>query len=80
MLRYLIVIISPKKLENRLHTDKKLTDMKSSRWTQKQRKNLKKTTLSFVNAGPPDTEYLYYPLNMEGITQKGPLLPAHIRY
>ena len=45
----------------------------------KTRKNLKKPTLPVMNAGPPDTEYLYYPLNVEGITQKGSLLPAYIR-
>ena len=56
---------------------KKLTEMKTSRWTQKQKKSLK--TNAVVNAGPPDTEYLYYPLNVEGVTQKGSLLPAHIR-
>ena len=27
----------------------------------------------------PQKEYLYYPLNVEGVTQKGSLLPAHIR-
>ena len=59
---------------------KKLTDMKTNRWTQKQRKNIKKPTLPVVNVGPPDTEYLYYPLNLEGDTQKGSLLPAHIIY
>ena len=32
----------------------KLTDMKTCRWTQKQRKKIKKPTLSLVNAGPPD--------------------------
>ena len=32
-----------------------------------------------VNAGPPDTEYLYYPLDVEGVTLKSSLLPAHIR-
>ena len=32
----------------------KLTDMKTYRWTQKQRKKIKKSTLSLVNAGPPD--------------------------
>ena len=57
----------------------KLTDMKTYRWTQKQRKKMKKPTLSLVNAGPPDTEYLYYPLNVEGATQKASLLPAYIR-
>ena len=32
----------------------KLTDMKTYRWTQKQRIKIKKPTLSLVNAGPPD--------------------------
>ena len=45
----------------------------------KKSKNLKKPTMSVVNAGPPDTEYLYYPLEVEGVTLKGSLLPAHIR-
>ena len=57
---------------------KKLTNMKTSRWTQKQRKNFKKPTLSAVNTGPTDTEYLCDPLNLVGVTQKGSLLPAHI--
>ena len=35
--------------------------------------------MSVVNAGPPDTECLYYPLDVEGITLKGSLSPAHIR-
>ena len=34
--------------------------------------------MSVVNVGPPDTEYLYYPLEVEGVTLKGSLLPAHI--
>ena len=45
----------------------------------KKSKNLKKPTMSVVNVGPPDTEYLYYPLEVEGVTLKGSLLPAHIR-
>ena len=52
--------------------------MKTNRWTQKQRKILKNQHC-VINAGPPDTEYLYYPLNVEGVTQKGSLLPANIR-
>ena len=27
----------------------------------------------------PQIEYLYYPLNVEGVNQKGALFPAHIR-
>ena len=45
----------------------------------KKSKNLKKPTLSAVNAGPPDTEYLYYPLDVERVTLKGSLLPTCIR-
>ena len=51
--------------------------MKTNRWTQKQKKSLKTNTV--VNAGPPDTEYLHYPLNVGGVTQKGSMVPAHIR-
>ena len=35
--------------------------------------------MSVVNAGPPDTECLYYPLDVEGVTLKGLLLSGHIR-
>ena len=35
--------------------------------------------MSVVNAGPPDTECLYYPLDVEGVTLKDSLPPAHIR-
>ena len=42
-------------------------------------KRLKNPTMSVANAGPPDTEYLYYPLHMEGVTLKGSLLSANIR-
>ena len=45
--------------------------------TQKRRKSKKSNTV--VNAGPPDTEYLYYPLDVEGVTLKGSLLPASTR-
>ena len=55
-----------------------MTDTETNRWTQKG-KNLKKRTLSVVNAGPSDTEYLYFTLDVEGVTLKGSLLSAHIR-
>ena len=58
---------------------KKMTEMKTNRWTQKQRKNLKNPTLSVVSASLPDIEYLYYPLNVEGVTQKVSWLAAHIK-
>ena len=77
MLSYLIVIIRLKDFRINCTQTKKLTEMKTNRWTQKQKKSLKINTV--VNAGPPDTEYLYYPLNVESVTQKGSLLPAHIR-
>ena len=44
----------------------------------KTKKKSKKPTLSLVNTGP-QIEYLDYPLNVEGVTQKGLLFPAHIR-
>ena len=43
----------------------------------KKEKNLKTNT--DANAGPPDTVYLYYPLDVEGVTLKGSLLPASLR-
>ena len=77
MLSYLIVIIRFKNFRIDCTQMKKLMEIKTSRWTQKHKKYLKANTV--VNAGPPDTEYLYYPLNVEGVTQKDALLPAHIR-
>ena len=32
---------------------------------------MQKPNTVVVNAGPPDAEYLYYPLDVEGVTQKG---------
>ena len=52
MLSYLVVIIRPKKLGINCTHMKRLTDMKTYRWTQKQKKNKKRTTLSLVNADP----------------------------
>ena len=42
------------------------------------KKKIQKTNTD-VNAGPPDTVYLYYPLDVEGVTLKGSLLPASTR-
>ena len=71
---------SLKKLENRLHKDEKTDRQEDKQWdTKLKKKNLRKPTLSVVNAGSPDTEYLYYPLNVEVVPQKGSLLPAYIR-
>ena len=50
----------------------RMTDTYASLWTQKS-KNLNKPSMSVVNAGPPDTEYLYYPLDVEGVTLIGSL-------
>ena len=58
---------------------KQVTDMKTNTWTQNQSKNIKKTTLPVVDAGSPDPDYLYYPLNVDIVTQKGSLVPANIR-
>ena len=46
---------------------------------KKKSKYLKNQTPPVVNAGQPDTEYLYYPLDVEYVTLKGSLLPAHKR-
>ena len=56
---------------------KNMTDMKDGH--KKKDKILKHQTLSAVNAGPPDTDSLYYPLNVEGVNQKCSFLPAHKR-
>ena len=56
----------------------KLTDMKTYRWTQKQRKKFKKQDF-LLSTLVSQAEYLYYPLNFDGVTQKGSLLPAHVR-
>ena len=58
---------------------KQVTDMKTNTWTQNQSKNIKKTTLPVVDAGSPDPDYLYSPLNVDIVTQKGSLVPANIR-
>ena len=44
---------------------------------KKEKKSKKSNTV--VNAGFPDTEYLYYPLDVEGFTLKGSLLPANAK-
>ena len=44
----------------------------------KKKKKSNKTNI-VKSAGPPDTEHLYYPLDVEGVTLKGPLLPASTR-
>ena len=50
--------------------------MDKQRGTKKEKKSKTNTD---VNAGPPDTAYLYYPLDVEGVTLKGSLLPASLR-
>ena len=45
----------------------------------KKSKILKKRTLSVVNAGLQDTEYLCFPLDVQGVTLKGSLLLTQIR-
>ena len=79
MLSYLIDILSLKKLESRFHKNEKTDWHEDKQLDTKTKKNLKKPSLSVVNACPQDTEYLYYALNVESITQKGLLLPAYIR-
>ena len=45
----------------------------------KKEKSKKKKTMSVVKAGPPDKECLYCALDVEDVTLKGSLSPAHIR-
>ena len=53
------------------------TDWLTHRQTDGNKKERKSKTV--VNAGPPDTEYLYYPLDVGGVTRKGWLLLATAR-
>ena len=46
----------------------------TNKWTQKRKKS--KNTNIVGKIGPPDTECLYYLLDVEGVTLKGSLLPA----
>ena len=50
-------------------TDKQMDTKKKKIWK----------TNPVVNADLPDTEYLYYPLDVEGVTLKGSLFPAGLR-
>ena len=59
-------------------TKTKKTDWHEDKELDTKTKKFRKRTLSVINAGLPDTKYMYYPLNVEGITQKGSLLPAYI--
>ena len=79
MLSYLIVILSFKKLENILHQNEKTDWHEDKQLDTKTKKNLKKRTLPVASAGPPDTEYPHYPLNVDSVTQKHSLLPDYIR-
>ena len=79
MLSYLIVIIRPKTLAIDCTHMKRLTDMKTYRWTQKQNKKISKNQNCLFSMLVLKIEYLYYSLNVEGVTRKGSLLPAHIR-
>ena len=53
----------------------KLTDMKTYRWTQKQRKKIKKPTLSLVNAGSPDRVSVLS-TKCGGCDPKGPIVAS----
>ena len=61
-------------------TKKEKTDWQEDKQLDtKTKKNVKKPIMPVVSGGPPDTEYWYHPLNVEGVTQKGSLSPAYIR-
>ena len=73
MLSYLIVKVRLKNFRIDSARTKKLTEMKTNRWTQKHKKSLKTNTV--VNAGPPRYRVSVFSLNVEGVTEKGSLLP-----
>ena len=52
-------------------------DLQPNLTSYKTKTKRKKPSLSIVNAGPLDIMYLYYPLNVEGVTLTGSLLPAN---
>ena len=60
---------------DRLHTDAQIEKL-TYRKTDGHKKV--KINTAVVNASPPDREHLYYPLDVEGVTLKGLLLPALI--
>ena len=58
------------------------TDWHIDKQIARKRKKPKTPTLCWsilVNAGLPDTTYLYYPLQVEGVSLKGTLLPVSIQ-
>ena len=59
---------------------RRYTEWLTHRQTDGHKKEKKiQNTNTVVDAGPPDTEYLYYPLDVESVTLKGSLLPASTR-
>ena len=48
----------------------------SERKTKTLFRKIQKTSTALVNAGPPDTEYLLYRLDIDVVTLKGSLLQA----
>ena len=73
-----LIIVSFEKFEMSCKQTHKYRDWLTHRQTYEQKsKNLKKPTLSVVNAGP--LVNLYYQLYVEGVTLKVSLLPVHIR-
>ena len=53
------------------------TDWLTHRQTDGCKKETKSKNTNTVNAGPPDTEYLYYPLDVGGVTLKSSCLPVN---
>ena len=53
------------------------SDTQTNRGTQNRKKSKRPTLLSMLV--PPDTDYLYYPPDVEGVKLEGLLLPASIQ-
>ena len=55
------------------------TNKNKNRQTDGHKKEKNVKNQHFCNVGPPDTQYLYYSLDVESATLKGSLLPASTR-
>ena len=69
----------PKKGENRLQTEKKTDWYEEIQMDTKTKKKNLKNQHCLLSMQVPQIEYLYYPQNVDGVTQNDSLLPEHIR-
>ena len=80
MLSYLLVIIRPKELENRLQVDRKANWHEDIRMDTNTKKKSEKKQHCLFSILVPQIEYLVLSNKcVKGVIQKSSLLPAHIR-